>query len=55
MRGLQRLRATVADTRGVTTIEYALVASLIAIAATALYIAIGGQLTAIFTTVNKDF
>jgi Flp pilus assembly pilin Flp len=41
--------------RGVTAIEYALIALLIAIPIVGVVFAIGGQLTTIFTHVNNGF
>lgn len=55
MRFFSALRAAAADETGVTAIEYAFIASLIAIAATTGYIAIGHSLSAIFTDVNSGF
>jgi Flp pilus assembly pilin Flp len=49
------LRAAAADCAGVTAIEYAFIASLVAIAATVLFVAIGGNLTAIFAEVSNGF
>jgi Flp pilus assembly pilin Flp len=49
------LRAAAVDDCGVTAIEYAFIASLIAIAATAAYAAIGSSLTAVFTDVANGF
>jgi Flp pilus assembly pilin Flp len=48
-------RAVAVDDSGVTAIEYALIASIIAIAATSAYIAIGGNLSVIFTNVANGF
>jgi Flp pilus assembly pilin Flp len=55
MPSLRLWRAAAADDAGVTVIEYAFIASLIAIAATSVYIAIGSSLTAIFTDVANGF
>lgn len=55
MPGCQLLRVIAADAGGVTAIEYALIASLIAIAAVAVYVAIGAHLTTIFMNVSRDF
>jgi Flp pilus assembly pilin Flp len=48
-------RAVAADNSGVTAIEYAFIASIIAIAAVSAYIAIGSNLTTIFTNVSNGF
>lgn len=55
MRLFSLLRAAAADDSGVTAIEYAFIASLIAIAATAVYVSIGSSLTAVFTDVANGF
>ncbi|HJU17209.1 MAG TPA: Flp family type IVb pilin [Stellaceae bacterium] len=55
MLSLHVWRAAAADQSGVTAIEYAFIASLIAIAATSVYIAIGSALTGIFTDVANGF
>ncbi len=47
--------AVAADNSGVTVIEYAFIASIIAIAATSAYIAIGSHLATIFTNVSNGF
>ncbi len=49
------LRTAAADECGVTAIEYAFIASLIAIAAVSVYAAIGGTLTGIFANVANGF
>ena len=48
-------RAVAADNSGVTVIEYAFIASIIAIAAVSVYIIIGSNLTTIFTNVSNGF
>jgi Flp pilus assembly pilin Flp len=47
--------AAAADRAGVTAIEYALIASIVAIAATSAYIAIGNHLKTIFSNVANGF
>jgi pilus assembly protein Flp/PilA len=46
------LRKMLRDSRGATAIEYALVASLIAVAAITAFKNLGGQLNTTFTNVN---
>jgi Flp pilus assembly pilin Flp len=48
-------RAVVADNSGVTAIEYAFIASMIAIAAVSVYIVIGSNLSTIFSNVSNGF
>jgi Flp pilus assembly pilin Flp len=43
------------DRAAVTAIEYALIASIIAIAATSVYVAIGNHLNTIFSSVARGF
>ena len=52
--GVERIRRFVSDGRGVTAIEYGLIAALIAVVIVVAVTAVGTSLNAIFTTVASD-
>jgi pilus assembly protein Flp/PilA len=54
---MQQIRRTLtslpADVRGVTALEYAMIASLIAVACVAIIGSLGGQVSGVFSTVSS--
>lgn len=46
------IKQFISDERGVTAIEYGLIAALVAVAAVAAFTTLGGQLTSVFTGVS---
>ena len=54
---MQQIRRTLtnlrADVRAVTALEYAMIASLIAVACVAIIGSLGGQVSTVFTSVNS--
>jgi pilus assembly protein Flp/PilA len=52
--GVDRIRRFVSDARGVTAIEYGLIAALIAVVIVGAVTAVGTDLNAIFTTIAND-
>jgi len=54
MRSLQYLRCLITDSRGVTAIEYGLIAALIAVAAVVVMTTVGTNLSGVFSQVASS-